>query len=675
MEYLEVEEAIKRPGLRLVLTAGVPGPWGESAKYILRVKGIPYAPVRQLGGLPNDALQRWTGMDNAPIAVYENERPRAGWVEILLLAERLAPQPSLVPAEARARALLFGLAHEICGEQGLGWTRRLTMVHEMLSADPPLPEPVRQIAETLGRKYGYSPEAAAGANERVAGILAMLTAQLREQSARGSRYFSVSGCPPSTCTGRPSPTWSIRCRRRSAGCPGRCAAPIRFATRGRRRRSIRRCSSTASSSSASTWTCRSTSDQSEAGPIELSNGGNRMAQSRTFEMSLLEGEWPGEIRGHHWINGPGRKLPWQKHSIFAPGVLQRLDLQPRADGRLLWHWRESHAYDVEAALAHLDVFEDPRAFHVLGGPLLTGVNNSFFLIDDRVFLTADFNRPWEIDPESMRLKTPVGAVAEWGGSARLSMLSPSVPTTAHPFYDRREGILYDYTSKPAPANGTSLSRFQHQLFLATWDGSGPVRRWEVPGAGLSQYVHEIAGTRNFVLLLESSSFQIETGIAWFGLPKLEPHLPVSNLYVVRKSDLVEANRVRGVPFRKIEVPVEAFHVLADYEDDGQCVDLWLAHGNGLDFLVTNGPADVHWKTGKPFERWQLDRFIHADYAPIGRYRVDVDRERVVESHRVIDYDRWWGAGVWSWDPRPANRRTARSTSAGSATTPIWSAAG
>ncbi len=379
-----------------------------------------------------------------------------------------------------------------------------------------------------------------------------------------------------------------------------------------------------------------------------------MAQSRTFEMSLLEGEWPAEIRGHHWINGPGKRLPWQKHSIFAPGVLQRLDLQPKADGRLSWHWRESHAYDVEAALAHLEVFEDPRAFHVLGGPLLTGVNNSFFLIDDRVFLTADFNRPWEIDPESMQLRTPVGAVVEWGGSARLSMLSPSVPTTAHPFYDRREGILYDYTSKPAPANGTSLSRFQHQLFVATWDGRGSVRRWEVPGAGLSQYVHEIAGTRNFILLLESSSFQIETGIAWFGLPKLEPHLPVSNLYVVRKSDLVEANRVRGVPFRKIEVPVEAFHVLADYEDDGQCVDLWLAHGNGLDFLVTNGPADVHWKTGKPFERWQLDRFIHADYAPIGRYRVDVDRERVVESHRVIDYDRWWGAGVWSWDPRPAN---------------------
>jgi retinal pigment epithelial membrane protein len=378
-----------------------------------------------------------------------------------------------------------------------------------------------------------------------------------------------------------------------------------------------------------------------------------MARSITHEMSLLEGEWPKDVRGHHWINGTGRRLPWQKHSIFAPGVLQRLDLEP-SGGALRWHVRDSHAPDVRAALQHLDVFEDPRAFAILGGPLLTGVNNSFFLIDDRVFVTADFNRPWEIDPESMRLESAVGSVREWGGTARLAMLSPPVPTTAHPFYDRSERVLYDYTSKPMPENGTSLARFQHQLFVAAWDGAGEVRRWEVPGAGLTQYVHEIAGTRHFIVLLESCSFHIETGIALLGLPKLEPHLPVSNLYVIRKSDLTEDNRVRGVPFRKISVPCEAFHILADYEDDGRAIDLWLTHGNGLDFLAANTADDVHWKTGKPFERWQLDRFINADYAPIGRYRIDVEHESVLESNRIIDFDRWWGAGVWSWDPRPAN---------------------
>ncbi len=49
MKYLSVEEAIDMPGLRLVLTAGVPGPWGESAKAILAYKGLAFTPVYAAG--------------------------------------------------------------------------------------------------------------------------------------------------------------------------------------------------------------------------------------------------------------------------------------------------------------------------------------------------------------------------------------------------------------------------------------------------------------------------------------------------------------------------------------------------------------------------------------------------------------------------------------------------
>lgn len=45
MEYLEPEIARNRSGLRLVLTAGVPGPWGEAAKSIFSLKGIDFLPV------------------------------------------------------------------------------------------------------------------------------------------------------------------------------------------------------------------------------------------------------------------------------------------------------------------------------------------------------------------------------------------------------------------------------------------------------------------------------------------------------------------------------------------------------------------------------------------------------------------------------------------------------
>lgn len=187
-EYLSVEEGRARPGLRLVLTAGVPGPWGEAAKAVFGVKGVPFARVRQDGGQENAALLEWTGHANAPVAIYDDEPPRAAWTEILFLAERLCPSPSLIPADPGDRARMFGLSHEICGEQGLGWTRRLSMLHEGLSL-PGLPDAARATFERLGARYGYSPAAAAAAPGRVVEILTLLDRQLAAQRDAGRRYL------------------------------------------------------------------------------------------------------------------------------------------------------------------------------------------------------------------------------------------------------------------------------------------------------------------------------------------------------------------------------------------------------------------------------------------------------------------------------------------------------
>ena len=75
-EYLEVEQAIARPGLRLVLSEGVPGPWGEAAKGILQVKKLAYARVRQVPGAPNEALALWTGQAGAPLSKSKIISPR-----------------------------------------------------------------------------------------------------------------------------------------------------------------------------------------------------------------------------------------------------------------------------------------------------------------------------------------------------------------------------------------------------------------------------------------------------------------------------------------------------------------------------------------------------------------------------------------------------------------------
>ena len=96
-QYTGVEEAIKRSGLRMVVVGDVPSPWGEAAKGILHVKGIEWAAVRLV--YDSEPLKEWAGQRSGPVAIYDNERPRSGWAEILLLAERLAPTPALLPAD------------------------------------------------------------------------------------------------------------------------------------------------------------------------------------------------------------------------------------------------------------------------------------------------------------------------------------------------------------------------------------------------------------------------------------------------------------------------------------------------------------------------------------------------------------------------------------------------
>ncbi len=187
MNYVEVKEAIEMPGLRLALSAGVPGPWGESAKSIFFVKRIEYTPVRQLGGGENDALRAWTGRDNAPIAVYEDEPGRDGWAEILDLAERLNPEPSLIPAELEQRVQMFGLAREICGPDGFGWHRRILLLATFMS--DAIPEGAKAIGRRLADKYGFSDAAIAAAGPRVIEILQMLAKRLHTQRELGSRYL------------------------------------------------------------------------------------------------------------------------------------------------------------------------------------------------------------------------------------------------------------------------------------------------------------------------------------------------------------------------------------------------------------------------------------------------------------------------------------------------------
>jgi glutathione S-transferase len=210
--YLSLEEAMNRGGLRMVVVGGVPSPWGEAAKGIFHLKRIDWLAVRL--AYDSEALKQWAGERSGPVAIYEQERPRSGWAGILLLAERLAPEPSLLPADPAERALVFGLSHELCGEEGLAWSRRLQLIHAGLRGTGGFHE---RVAKYLAGKYGYSPEAGADAPRRIAGLLRMLASQLKAQRAAGRHYFvgdslTAADVYSATCLAMFGPLPSEQCK-------------------------------------------------------------------------------------------------------------------------------------------------------------------------------------------------------------------------------------------------------------------------------------------------------------------------------------------------------------------------------------------------------------------------------------------------------------------------------
>ena len=183
-EYLSVEEAIQRRGLRMVVVSNVPSPWGEAAKGIFHIKRIDWAAVRLV--YDSEALQAWAGQRSGPVAIYDDEKPRSGWAQILMLAEHLAPDPVLLPMQPVERARVVGLGDRFCGENGLGWMRRLQLVHAGLQKAGGFSE---RVAAYLGKKYGYDPATAEGCGVRVRELLGVIGAELRVQREAGKPYY------------------------------------------------------------------------------------------------------------------------------------------------------------------------------------------------------------------------------------------------------------------------------------------------------------------------------------------------------------------------------------------------------------------------------------------------------------------------------------------------------
>src|SRR5260370_26830424 len=102
----------------------------------------------------------------------------------LILAERIAPEPALIPSNIEDRALMYGYSNELCGENGFGWARRL-MMHHVTLTDPKASEEARKRSGFMGNKYGYAPQIAQADHARCTEDLRLVPHRLAAEPSRG----------------------------------------------------------------------------------------------------------------------------------------------------------------------------------------------------------------------------------------------------------------------------------------------------------------------------------------------------------------------------------------------------------------------------------------------------------------------------------------------------------
>jgi all-trans-8'-apo-beta-carotenal 15,15'-oxygenase len=366
-----------------------------------------------------------------------------------------------------------------------------------------------------------------------------------------------------------------------------------------------------------------------------------------YPMQVIEGKFPEDITGYSFVVGPA---PKPGLSFFhTPGMVHRLNLTPNSDDTLNWQAGYIISEGMQVVSMLPPEVRQNQGLMMMIGMISNAANTALVPIQDgRMLATFDVGRPVEIDPINLRYLSGVGYHREWKAFLP-GVVQPAIRTPAHPYYDQAEKQLYTINYTSAAKNGTSLTENELDMWIARWDGEGAVHKWHVSNANFTQYVHESLTTKNFVVWLDAAVFLTEPG-ARFGLPRTRPQNPYTDVAIVRKSDLKPG--VTDVKATVVRIPLEAGHMIADYEDDGKNLTIYLAHANGTELPITVQADDTNFFTGAAVDPSAVGMYTQTDATPYGKYVIEVERGEVIKSQLINDPERFWGLSLQARDIRP-----------------------
>ncbi len=216
---------------------------------------------------------------------------------------------------------------------------------------------------------------------------------------------------------------------------------------------------------------------------------NPNAQHPPLELIVKSGALPADITGHVFIVGtvgsynstdrPNTNIVYPSSDGFTPmyngdGMIYRLDFDCPFQVKLTTRIAKAPCYyaDVATSRVATDCKFDNRGITRMSEKLgvRNQLNTAFLPMNfgegsDRLLLTWDIGRPYEIDPQTLELATPVGWNDEWRAMnpvlADIPFLPPFpfklIQSSAHPGFDIYTKEMFTVNS------GRSLSTFISQL--------------------------------------------------------------------------------------------------------------------------------------------------------------------------------------------------------------------
>lgn len=374
-----------------------------------------------------------------------------------------------------------------------------------------------------------------------------------------------------------------------------------------------------------------------------------------IRMEIIDGNLPNDLQGHVFIVAPADNvnpggLPFKDKSAFlnGNGMIYRLDFDRSGEVKLKRKLAKSPDYRADKATQNNELLKFQNHGIVRFSWLLGARNqlNTAFLPmkfsgeqHERLLVTYDAGRPYEIDTETLETVTPVGNLEEWKAEiTKPEYPFPLILSTAHPVFDAYQSQMFtvnygrslfnllgiipkvieelknkqleiEANIKPSPEEqkkrltilliieiliNITLNLIRQErdfVYLMCWDGKNSLQKWKLVNPDqfhsplqLKQSIHQIGVTRDYVVLMDTAFAtgieQVMTNIPDF-LPIEERKFiargpsPDSILYIVRRNDLKEDQPT--VVAHQVTIPREAAHFLVDYENPDNKITLHIAH--------------------------------------------------------------------------------------------------